>query len=283
MKRMITALASLVLGWAGATAQTDMKADITPSDPKDAVVEIKTSMGDITVELYNDTPLHRDNFLKLVGEGYYDGILFHRVIDSFMIQTGDPESKKAVPGARYGSGGPGYTIEAEIRYPEHYHKKGALAAARTGDAYNPERRSSGSQFYIVTGRTMTERQLEAMDMKRNNSMLESAFQRRAMEYRDSIQAMQKAGDREGLEKLRLRLIKETEESVKPAVMSPDARKAYQEVGGTPHLDGDYTVFGEVIGGMDVIDRIQQVETDDSDRPKEDVKIISAKVLSAPGE
>lgn len=277
MRYLKTTLAALAMGVSGVMAQTDM-AEITPINPEDAVVELKTSMGDITVELYNDTPLHKENFLKLVGEGFYDGVLFHRVIDSFMIQTGDPDSKGAAPGARLGSGNPGYTIAAEIEYPTHYHKYGALAAARTGDAYNPERRSSGSQFYIVTGRTMTERQVEAMDLKRKNTQMEQVFQSLAMQCRDTIQAMQKAGDQEGLETLRQRLIKETEEKVGAVDLPEQMKKDYVERGGTPHLDGQYTVFGEVLKGMDVVDRIQKVATDDADRPKEDIRIISAKVL-----
>lgn len=271
------AFVSLALGIAGATAQTDMT-DIKPANPDDAIVELKTSMGDITVELYNDTPLHRDNFLKLVGEGFYDGVLFHRVIDQFMVQTGDPDSKKASDGQRLGSGDLGYTIAAEIEYPAHYHKYGALAAARTGDVYNPERRSSGSQFYIVTGRTMTERQVEAMDLKRKNQQMEQVFQQLAMQHRDSIQAMQKADDRDGLEALRLQLIKETEEKVKPVDLPEQIKKDYVEKGGTPHLDGQYTVFGEVLKGMDVVEKIQKVATDEADRPKEDIRIISAKVI-----
>lgn len=274
---MMLALASLAVGMAGALAQENMD-KITPINPDDALVEIKTSMGDIVVELYNDTPLHRDNFLKLVGEGFYEGVLFHRVIDSFMIQAGDPTSKEAAAGARLGAGDPGYTIAAEIDYPRHYHKKGALAAARTGDAMNPERRSSGSQFYIVTGATASERQLEAMDLKRKNQQMESAFRNLALQYRDSITTMQRAGDEAGLEALRQKLIAETEEKVKPVDMPANVRKDYAEIGGTPHLDGQYTVFGEVIRGLDVVDRIQKVETDSSDRPVEDVRIISAKVI-----
>ncbi len=277
MKKLITAFVSLSIGIAGATAQTDMT-DINPVNPDDAIVELKTSMGDITVELYNDTPLHRDNFLKLVGEGFYDGVLFHRVIDQFMVQTGDPDSKNAGEGQRLGSGNPGYTIAAEIEYPVHYHKYGALAAARTGDAYNPERRSSGSQFYIVTGRTMTERQVESMDLKRKNQQMEQVFQQLAMQHRDSIQAMQKAGNHDGLESLRLQLIKETEEIVKPADLPDRLKKDYVEKGGTPHLDGQYTVFGEVLKGMDVVEKIQKVATDEADRPKEDIRIVSAKVI-----
>ncbi len=287
MKKIITAVAALlVVGAAGlysqlgaqsSTSITPME-EIKPVNDGDAVVELKTTLGDIYVDLYNDTPLHRDNFLKLVGEGFYDGVLFHRVIDNFMVQTGDPSSKDASAGARLGAGDPGYTIEAEIDYPHHYHKYGALAAARTGDNMNPEKRSSGSQFYIVTGNKYSERQLESMDEKRLNQELQSYFQNLALQYRDSIQKMQAAGDQAGLEALRQELIKETEANVKPTPLPDNIKADYVEKGGTPHLDGAYTVFGEVIKGMDVVEKIQKAETDSSDRPKEDIRILSAKVI-----
>ncbi len=271
--------AALATGLFSASAQ-DM-ADITPVNPGDAVVEIKTTLGDIVVELYNDTPLHRDNFLKLVGEGFYDGVLFHRVIDGFMVQTGDPTSKDASAGAALGAGNPGYTIEAEIDYPRHFHKYGALAAARTGDNVNPERRSSGSQFYVVTGKKYSERQLESMAESKAGQEMQAYFQRLAMEHRDSIQAMQARGDHDGLEALRQQLIKETEENVKAPEMPANMKEAYIEQGGTPHLDGQYSVFGEVLKGMDTVEKIQKAETDGRDRPKEDIRIISTKVLAAP--
>ncbi len=287
MKKIITAVAALlVVGAAGlysqlgaqsSTSITPME-EIKPVNDGDAVVELKTTLGDIYVDLYNDTPLHRDNFLKLVGEGFYDGVLFHRVIDNFMVQTGDPSSKDASAGARLGAGDPGYTIEAEIDYPHHYHKYGALAAARTGDNMNPEKRSSGSQFYIVTGNKYSERQLESMDEKRLNQELQSYFQNLALQYRDSIQKMQAAGDQAGLEALRQELIKETEANVKATPLPENIKADYVEKGGTPHLDGAYTVFGEVIKGMDVVEKIQKAETDSSDRPKEDIRILSAKVI-----
>lgn len=280
MKKILMSAVAFVMGIAAACSQSDMS-EYTVEDPKDALVELNTSMGDVVVELFNDTPQHRDNFLKLVKEGYYDGVLFHRVINDFMVQTGDPNSKNAPSGAQLGSGDPGYTIPAEIVYPKHYHKYGALAAARTGDAMNPEKRSSGSQFYIVTGKTMSERQLENMDAKRINSELQSYFQNLAMQYRDSIQSMQKAGDQAGLESLRQELIKQTEAAVNPQEMSAEMKTEYSTKGGTPHLDGGYSVFGQVLKGMDVVDKIQKVDTDSSDRPLEDVKIISAKVLKEP--
>ena len=247
-------------------------------DEKDALVEFKTSLGDITVELYNDTPLHRDNFLKLVNDGTYDGVLFHRVIDNFMIQTGDPNSKEAKPGEQLGAGDLGYTIEAEIRYPKHFHKKGALAAARTGDNVNPEYRSSASQFYIVTGREVNERQLEGMQMQKHQEALQKEFRKLVMENQDSIAALQKNADREGLEALRQKLIKETEEKVDLTPLPDNLKTEYISNGGTPHLDGTYTVFGEVVKGMDVVEKIEKTETDTSDRPVEDIRIISAKVI-----
>lgn len=277
MKKIFTAVASLFIGVAGAFSQTTME-EVKPIDPNDALVELKTTMGDITVELFNDTPLHRDNFLKLVGEGFYDGVLFHRVIDQFMVQTGDPNSKNAPAGAMLGDGDPSYTIEAEILYPRHYHKYGAIAAARTADAVNPEKRSSGSQFYIVTGNKYSERQLEISDYKKRSKALQDYFQKLAYEHRDSIQTLQRAGDNEKLEELRQQLIKETEEKIGVEEMPENIKADYSTIGGTPHLDGGYTVFGEVVKGMDVVEKIQKAETDAADRPKEDIRVLSAKVI-----
>ena len=258
----------------------DMNQENNVYDPQDAFVEIKTTLGDIVVELYNDTPLHRDNFLKLVGKGFYDGVLFHRVIDEFMVQTGDPKSKEAKEGASLGDGDLGYTIEAEIRYPKHFHKYGALAAARTGDNVNPERRSSGSQFYIVTGKKVSPGRIDAMEKRNYENRLQEYFRQLSLSHNDSIKKLRLAHDSIGLENLRQDLIRQTEEAVKPESLPQEIRDAYTTVGGTPHLDGTYTVFGQVVKGMDVVEKIQKVETDAADRPKEDVRIISAKVLSS---
>lgn len=192
-------------------------------------VSIETSLGTIVVELYNETPKHRDNFLKLVGEGFYDGTLFHRVIGGFMAQGGDPQSKDAAPGVRLGTGGPGYTIDAEID-PAFVHVKGALAAARQGDQVNPQRRSSGSQFYIVQGRDVTPQSLQSIVQSKRGSMTQ------------------------------------------PFSYTPDQIAAYGELGGTPHLDMQYTVFGQVVEGLDVLDALCAVQTDRSSRPSEDVKM-----------
>ena len=241
-------------------------------------VEIKTTMGDIVVKLYNDTPLHRDNFLKLVKEGFYEGVLFHRVINDFMVQAGDPASKGAPAGKMLGAGDPGYTIQAEIDYPRHYHKYGALAAARTGDAVNPERRSSGSQFFIVTGRKVAPQQLEMMMQQSVIPQRQALFTKLAEENSDTIRKMLDADDQVGLDKLQQELIKRVEEEIPAVSPSAEMTENYTTIGGTPHLDGQYTVFGEVLSGMDVVEKIQKVETDSNDRPLEDVKIISVKLI-----
>lgn len=195
-----------------------------------------TSMGDIRVRLYDGTPKHRDNFLKLVREGYYDGNLFHRVIAGFMIQSGDSTSRHAESGALLGEYSPGYTLDAEIVYPRYFHKRGALAAAREPDDVNPEFKSSSSQFYIVYGK------------RYNDDMLDAAEDRIARATHDSVK------------------------------LAPEVRDVYKDVGGTPYLDGQYTVFGEVVEGLDIVKSIQAVNTDSNDRPLDDVRIIKASVV-----
>ena len=251
----------------------------TQPDSNSVVVDITTSLGDIKVLLYGDTPKHRDNSVKLVNEGFYNGVLFHRVINEFMIQAGDPESKNAPAGKMLGSGDPGYTLEAEFVYPKHFHKRGALAAARTGDDMNPERRSSGSQFYIVTGKAYNESQLAQMEKQMAMMQKQEIFNKLVEEHRDSVMAMRRNRDQAGLQKLQEELVAITEQKAaeNPAKMTPEQRQAYSTIGGTPHLDGSYTVFGEVIEGMDVVDKIQNVETGAADRPVEDVKIIKMSI------
>lgn len=259
---------------------TNIKNETNVNNSKNTRVEIKTTLGDIVVELYNDTPKHRDNFLKLVKEGYYDGVLFHRVIKDFMVQTGDGNSKTAKPDDMLGTGDPGYTIPAEFVYPKYFHKKGALAAARTGDQVNPERASSGSQFYIVTGRVCSADEMHMIEQRLEYGQKQSIFQSLAMQHRDKIIEMQRNGDREGLAKLEQELIPqvEAEYAKNPVKLTEEQRNAYTTVGGAPHLDGQYTVFGEVVSGIEVVDKIQNVTTGANDRPVEDIKIISAKVL-----
>lgn len=267
------------------TKSTNSQNKVTKvTDPVDSnkttQVEIKTSLGNIVVMLYNETPKHRDNFIKLAREGYYDGVLFHRVIKDFMVQTGDGKSKTATKDEMLGAGDPGYTIPAEFVYPKYFHKKGALAAARTGDQVNPERASSGSQFYIVTGRVYGDNEIQSIEQQMGQGKMQTIFNQMAMQYRNEIMEMQRNGDREGLQKLQEKLIPlvEAEYAKNPVKLTPEQRQAYTTVGGTPHLDGEYTVFGEVVTGLDVVDKIQNVTTGANDRPVEDVKIISVKVL-----
>jgi len=205
------------------------KQSIQIAAPEICLVELTTPFGTMMLELYDDTPLHRDNFSKLVEEGYYENLLFHRVMNGFMIQGGDPKSKGAPANSRLGSGGPGYTVENEIS-AGRVHIKGALAAARQPDSVNPKKASSGSQFYIVHGKPVTDAMLDQMQIRSN------------------------------------------------ITYTPDQRKAYLENGGYPPLDSEYTVFGRVVEGLDVIDKIAAVKTNRSDRPLEDVpmKIILIK-------
>ena len=248
--------------------------------PEMTKVELKTSLGDIVLGLYKETPKHHDNFVKLVKEGYYDGVLFHRVIDKFMIQTGDGNSKTAKPGQMLGTGDPGYTVKAEFVYPKFFHKRGALAAARTADQVNPERRSSGSQFYIVTGKKYNEQELVQMEKQMQMMNMQSIFQAKAAAHQKELMKMRMARDTAAVEALRQQLIAETEaEAAKnPAKLTPEQREAYMTVGGTPHLDNQYTVFGDILEGMDVVAKIESADTDRNDRPKEDIKIISAKII-----
>ncbi|MCQ2159950.1 MAG: peptidylprolyl isomerase [Bacteroidales bacterium] len=237
-----------------------------------ADVKIETTLGDIIVRLYDETPLHRDNFLKLAKEGYYDGTIFHRVIANFMIQGGDPDSRNPKPNASYGTGGPDYTIEAEIK-PELFHKRGALAAARQGDQVNPERRSSGSQFYIVWGDTYKEGQLSQLSKQMKMMAQQNAFDKLARENRAKIMDMRRNRDQAGLLALQELLSNQAVEMTKGQGGLSEAQKtAYSTIGGTPHLDGQYTVFGEVIEGLDIVGKIQSVKTRPGDRPVEDIKM-----------
>lgn len=246
----------------------------------DSLVEIETTAGKIVVKLFGDTPRHQANFLKLVKDGTYNGTLFHRVIDHFMIQAGDPQSKDAQPGQMLGSGDIGYTIDAEIVYPRHFHHRGALAAARKGDQINPKRASSGCQFYIVTGDAVDDRMMDQLAAGLIYSQQEAEFRRLADERMDEIRGMQLAGDNEGLRKLQNELIEQVETKFKDAKaeLPQELKNKYKEVGGAPHLDGQYTVFGEVVEGMDVVEKIEKAQTDRNDRPVEDIRIISMKVV-----
>lgn len=246
---------------------------------KRTLVKLETTMGNITVALYNETPKHRDNFIKLVKEGVYDSTLFHRVIKQFMIQAGDPDSKNASDTAMLGSGDVGYTIPAEFN-PKFFHKKGVLAAARQGDDMNPEKASSGCQFYIVTGRKFTEPQLLGMENKINEQREEALFDSLARQHMKEIYKMRKAGDNAGLLELQDTLeaqARELADKEEKFRFTPEQIKAYSTIGGAPHLDGSYTVFGEVTEGMEVVDNIEIAKTNRADRPIENIRILKASI------
>lgn len=246
---------------------------------KRTLVKLETTMGNITVALYNETPKHRDNFIKLVKEGVYDSTLFHRVIKQFMIQAGDPDSKNASDTAMLGSGDVGYTIPAEFN-PKFFHKKGVLAAARQGDDVNPEKASSGCQFYIVTGRKFTEPQLLGMENKINEQREEVLFDSLARQHMKEIYKMRKAGDNAGLLELQDTLeaqARELADKEEKFRFTPEQIKAYSTIGGAPHLDGSYTVFGEVTEGMEVVDNIEIAKTNRADRPIENIRILKASI------
>lgn len=239
------------------------------------IVKISTPKGDIRVRLYDETPQHRDNFVKLVNEGFYNGTLFHRVIKDFMIQGGDPDSIGAPAGKMLGTGGPGYNVPAEIVYPKLFHKRGALCAARQSDEVNPERESSGSQFYLVYGKVYTPQELKQMEKQMSMQQEQSIFNKLVQQNRSQILELRKARNQAGLQELQDQLIAETKKQMKelPAPkFTPEQQETYTTVGGTPFLDNQYTVFGEVENGMEVVAEIQQCATLSADRPKEDISM-----------
>lgn len=228
MRRKTTFLLSLLLTIAlGVSAQT--------SEPRHEIL-LETDSGNVRIALYNETPQHRDNILRLVEAHAYDGVLFHRVISNFMVQTGDLGSIGAPQGKLLGDTPEEYSVPVEIRFPQLFHKRGAVAAAREGDDVNPERRSSATQFYIVWGRQW---------------------------------------DDASLDKLQQRIDQMTQGTVK---LTPEIREVYKTLGGTPHLDGSYTVFGEVVEGLEVVERIEKAATDDHDRPLKDIRVVRATVV-----
>ena len=241
-------------------------------------IEMITDRGTMVIELYNETPLHRDNFLKLANESTYDSVLFHRVIDSFMIQSGDPDSKNAKPGDTLGNGGLDYTVDAEFN-PNLFHKKGVLAAARDG---NPERASSSTQFYIVQGKVFNDSLLDRAEVRINDWLAEHYF-KKDPENKSLLDSLQMAMDNYNMEQYRLysdsiSSLSKAYKNFETYSISEGQRTVYKTLGGTPHLDQNYTIFGEVVEGLDVVDSIAAVPTGPFDRPIADVRVISVRVL-----
>lgn len=231
----------------------------------DTLILIETDFGNMKIKLYDKTPKHKENFIKLAKSGFFDGLLFHRVIKDFMIQGGDPDSKNAPAGKMLGNGGPGYEIDAEFN-DSLFHKKGVIAAAREGDNVNPLKKSSGSQFYIVQGRKFSDEELNKLEEQislGNYINLHPEIGKQASEYRMT-------GNKPAFDSL-IEEIKNRKD-YKAYKIPEYQRKIYKTIGGTPHLDGNYTVFGEIVEGLDVIDKIASVKTDKNDRPIKDVKM-----------
>lgn len=244
----------------------------------DYLVTIKTNQGDMVAILYEETPKHKANFIKLAKEHYFDSLLFHRVIEGFMIQGGDPDSKNAAPDQPLGMGGPGYTVDAEIN-SKFIHAKGALSAARLGDQQNPAKASSGSQFYIVQGRVTSQAELDGLkiDQGKLNTCFQQMMQNPSNQpLIDTLNQIYMSGDMQAYQQkiysLVPRMEKETGIKIYKEV-SEEKIKAYSTVGGAPHLDGEYTVFGKVINGLDVIDKIAHIQKGANDRPMEDIRMV----------
>jgi peptidyl-prolyl cis-trans isomerase B (cyclophilin B) len=276
MNKLVAPFLFLVVSLVSSCAQ-----DTSTREP---VFTISTKYGDMIGILYDKTPQHKANFIKLVKEGYYNGTLFHRVVKDFMIQGGDPDSKVVKPGQHLGNGGPGYTIPAEI-LPEYYHEKGALAAARLVDNVNPEKASSGSQFYIVEGKPVPV--AESEELKVDNQNLDNALRKFISNpihksIRDSLNRLYVSNQLDDFHERIFKLIPQLEKETGYKIMNdnPEKIKIYTTLGGYPSLDGKYTVFGKVIKGLEVIDKIAMVQGDEVDRPLEDIPVtISIDLMS----
>lgn len=284
MKNFLLPLILLFL--ATFSAQNEANA-INPDEPeKQTKVLISTEYGDITVVLYNETPLHRDNFIKIIKDGVLDSTLFHRVIKNFMIQGGDPDSKKATAGTVLGNGGLPYTVKAEFNQ-ELIHKKGALSAARQSDNVNPNKESSSTQFYIVQGSVYDDEGLKKMEARINQMTQNAIFfelleKPEFKEQKEKFETCKSNQDQVGTMQLYLEMQPKIMEVVElrggAYKFSDEQKEIYKTVGGAPHLDGNYTVFGEVTEGLDVIDKIAEEKVDGNNRPLKDVRM-TVKIIS----
>ena len=273
MKRIFICL---MLALAGVTMANASSAE-KPADNQKTYVTVHTNQGDFTLMLYDDTPVHRDNFIRLCKDGTYEGVLFHRVIKDFLIQGGDPQSKERIPGKGYGDGDGGYVVYNEI-LPDHFCKKGALIDAKLGDDVNPTRMSAGTQFCVVQGKTFTDEQLDATEARMNEWHKNHLYHLARYELMLENPELSKIENGDLLNaKARERAEKQYAEQGKVTI-SPERREVYKTIGGTPHLDGTVTIIGELVEGQDIVEKITLMKTDEMDRPLSDVVILSTEVF-----
>ncbi len=268
MKKLIFGIASLLFIFTACNGQTG---------EKETEVMLETTMGNIRIKLYNDTPIHRDNFISNVKAGKYDNCTWHRIIRNFMIQTGEQASTGRDTLQNDASG----WIDAEIVYPTHFHKRGMVAAAREGDDVNPDKKSDPIQFYIVTGRTYLDEGLNELEAARTQQAVTTLYNKKMTQHADQLETMRKERDTSGVSDLLEKLLDEAKDEVSknpPAPYTKEQRRAYRTTGGAPWLDGEYTVFGEVVEGMKAVLAIEKVKTGDNDRPLTDVKVVKAYVI-----
>ncbi len=244
---------------------------------KPVYVTISTNMGDVTVLLYDDTPLHRDNFIKLCQENAHDGVIFHRIIKEFVVQGGDPTSKAQEPGVRYGSNSGGYTVPAEI-VPHYFNKKGALIDAKKGDDVNWERASAGTQFCFVQGKVLTDEELLEKESRINEIRRNWLYYKFRARLKEEDPSFKEESKEEELHSAAMIMVMDTLDILGPYVIPEEQRQVYKTIGGVPHLDGSVTIFGEVVEGFDIVEKMSLVETDANDRPLKDVIVKSTKVF-----